>query len=153
YEAYTAGGESPLPALPVQYADYAAWQRRWLQDEVLQKQLDYWRGRLAGAPAALDLPTDRTRPVVPSYRGATLRFELPGGLAEAARTLARREGCTPFMVLLAAFQALLQRYSGQDDICVGTPIAGRTRAETEGLIGLFVNTLVLRTELSGDPSF
>jgi amino acid adenylation domain-containing protein len=153
YGAYAAGGESPLPELPLQYADYAAWQRRRLQGAALQEQLDYWRGRLAGAPAALDLPTDRPRPAAPSYRGATLRFELPGSFAEAARALARREGCTLYMVLLAAFQALLHRYSGQDDFCVGTPIAGRGRPEAEGLVGCFVNTLVLRGDLSGDPSF
>jgi amino acid adenylation domain-containing protein len=153
YGAYVAGGPSPLPALPVQYADYAAWQRRWLHAEALEEQLDYWRDRLAGAPAALDLPTDRPRPALPDYRGATVRFELPGVLAQSARALARREGCTLYMVLLAAFQALLHRYSGQDDFCVGSPIAGRNRAEVEGLVGFFVNTLVLRADLSGDPSF
>src|SRR5262249_17789324 len=133
-------------------ADYAVWQRAWLRGDALQRQLAYWKGRLAGA-AALDLPADRPRPAAPAYRGAALLFTLPAGLAEAVRGLGRREGCTPFMVLLAAFQALLHRYTGQDDFCVGTPVAGRGRAETEGLIGLFVNTLVLRADLSRDPSF
>src|SRR5262249_3898177 len=153
YTAYKEGRESPLSELPVQYADYAAWQRHWLQGEILQKQLDYWKERLAGAPASLDLPTDHLRPAALSHRGATLPFELPAELAQAAQALARREGATLYMVLLAAFQALLVRYSGQDDFCLGTPIAGRNRAETEGLVGLFVNTLVLRAELSGEPTF
>jgi amino acid adenylation domain-containing protein len=152
YEAYVAGRPSPLPEPPVQYADYAAWQRRWLQGAALEKQLAYWKERLAGA-AALDLPADRPRPAAPSYRGAAVRFALPANLAGGVRTLAKQEGCTPFMVLLAAFQALLHRYTGQDDICVGTPIAGRGRTEVEGLIGFFVNTLVLRTDLAGDPTF
>jgi amino acid adenylation domain-containing protein len=136
----------------VQYADYAAWQRTWLRGGALERQLAYWRDRLAGA-AALDLPADRPRPPAPAYQGATLRFTLPAELVKAARGLGQREGCTLYMVLLAAFQALLHRYSGQDDLCVGTPIAGRGRAETEGLIGFFVNTLVLRADLSGDPPF
>jgi hypothetical protein len=129
YQGHTRGCACALPDLPVQYGDYAAWQRRWLQGEVLQKQLDYWRGRLAGAPPTLDLPTDHPRPATQNFRGALHPFEIPPALADAARALARREGCTPFMVLLAAFQALLHRYSGQDDFCVGTPIAGRNRAE------------------------
>jgi hypothetical protein len=153
YEAFTTGRDPTLPGLPIQYADYAAWQRQWLRGEVLEKQLDYWKRRLAGATPALDLPTDHPRPAAQTYRGALLSFELAPGLAEAVRALARETGCTPYMVLLAAFQAVLHRYSGQDDLCVGTPIAGRGRAETEGLIGFFVNTLVLRTDLSGDPSF
>src|SRR5262249_35225535 len=108
---------------------------------------------LAGAPDALDLPTDHPRPAAPTYGGDSLAFSLPGATAVAVGALARRAGCTPFMVLLAAFQAVLHRYTGQDDVCVGTPVAGRNRSEVEGLIGLFVNTLVLRTDLSGDPSF
>ncbi len=151
YRDFTEGRASSLTPLPVQYADYAAWQRQWFAGDVLDRQLTYWKDRLAGAPDALDLPTDHPRPPVPSYRGASVRFELPDG--QAVRDLARREGSTPFMVLLAAFNAVLQRYTGQDDLCVGTPVAGRTRPETEGLIGLFVNTLVLRTDLAGDPTF
>jgi hypothetical protein len=120
---------------------------------VLGRQLAYWAERLAGAPPALNLPTDRPRPPAQTYRGARHPFRLPGVLAAALRRLGRQENCTPFMVLLAAFQALLYRYSGQEDLCVGTPIAGRNRAETEGLIGFFVNTLVLRTDLSGAPPF
>src|SRR5262249_19060644 len=127
--------------------------RRWLDGPTLERQLDYWKGRLAGAPAALDLPCDRPRPPAPTYRGAALSFTLPTGMTGAVRALARREGCTPFMVLLAAFQAVLGRHSGQEDVSVGTPVAGRGRAETEGLIGPFINPLVLRTDLSGDPTF
>jgi hypothetical protein len=152
YEAYAAGQPSPLPELPVQYADYAVWQRRWLEGGSLNQQVAYWKERLAGA-TALDLPCDWPRPATPSYRGACLRFTLSAELAAAARALGRRTGCTPFMVFLTAFQALLHRYSGQDDICIGTPIAGRGRTEVEGLIGCFVNTLVVRGDLSGHPSF
>jgi amino acid adenylation domain-containing protein len=145
-------GESPAD-LPVQYGDFAAWQRARLSGGVLDAQLAWWRGHLAGAPAALDLPTDRPRPREQSHRGASHAFTLPAELADAVAALARREGATPFMVLLAAWQTLLARWSGQDDVVVGSPIAGRTRAETEGLVGFFVNTLALRTELSGRPSF
>jgi amino acid adenylation domain-containing protein len=152
YAAYLAGQTSPLPELPVQYADYAAWQCGWLCGAALENQLAYWRDRLAGAPAALDVPADRPRPPTPSHCGAAVRFDLPA-VAGRVRALARREGCTPFMVLLAAFQALLHRYTGQEDLCVGTPVAGRGRREVEGLIGFFVNTLVLRGDLSGDPTF
>src|SRR5262249_41576016 len=112
-----------------------------------------WRRRLAGATPTLDLPTDHPRPAVQSFRGALCPFELPAELVDAVRALAQQEGCTLYMVLLAAFQALLHRYTGQDDICGGTPIANRTHAEAEGLIGFFVNTLVLRADLSGEPSF
>ena len=139
----------PLPELPVQYADYAAWQRAWLSGEVLERQLAYWKAHLAGAPAALELPTDRPRPAVMSHRGGRQPFALAQELAGALAALARREGATLFMVLLAAFDVLLHRYTGQRDVVVGTPIAGRTRAETEGLIGFFVNTLALRV---GDPT-
>ncbi|HEV2734584.1 MAG TPA: condensation domain-containing protein, partial [Longimicrobiaceae bacterium] len=142
-----------LAPLPVQPGDFAAWQRSWLTGDVLDAQLAWWRGHLAGAPAALDLPTDRPRPREQSHSGASHAFAVPAELAGAVSALARQEGATPFMVLLAAWQALLARWSGQDDVVVGSPIAGRTRAETEGLIGFFVNTLALRTELSGRPSF
>ena len=153
YEAFVTGRSSPLPALSIQYADYAAWQRRWLDGGALERQLDYWRRQLGGAQAALDLPTDR-RPQAPrARRGAHHSFSLPKALAQALGELSRRQGTTMFMTLLAAFQSLLGRYSGQQDISVGTPVAGRGRAETEDLIGFFVNTLALRTDLSGDPTF
>ena len=152
YGAYLRGEANPLPELPIQYADYAEWQRQWLQGEVLQRQLSYWKEQLSGVPI-LDLPTDRPRPAVQTYRGARQSFVFPKTLCDQLRGLSRKEGVTLFMTLLAAFQTLLQRYSGQDDIAVGSPIAGRTRSETEGLIGFFVNTLVLRADLSGNPSF
>ena len=153
YAAFVDGRPSPLPSLPVQYADYAVWQRGWLQGEVLRKQIAYWKDRLSGAPAALKLPTDRVRPAVQSYRGSYHGFALPPDLTASLNGLARREGATLFMVLLGAFQVVLSRWSGQGDIVVGSPIAGRTHRELEGLIGFFVNMLVLRTDLSGDPSF
>ena len=152
YEAFAAGRPSPLPDLSIQYADYAVWQRDWLAGAVLDRQLAYWRERLAGAPA-LNLPTDRPRPAVQDHAGATYGFEVPQRVAEGLARLGRREGATLFMVLLAGFQLLLSRYSGQNDVSVGTPVANRRRVELEGLIGFFVNTLVLRTDLSGDPSF
>jgi amino acid adenylation domain-containing protein/non-ribosomal peptide synthase protein (TIGR01720 family) len=153
YGAYRAGGESPLAELPVQYADYAVWQRQRLRGEVLERQLAWWRERLAGAPALLDLPTDRPRSAVQTYRGGRGRVQMPAELAERLQALGRGEGATPYMVLLAAFQLLLSKYSGSDDVVVGSPVAGRTGKEVEGLIGFFVNTLVLRTDLSGDPTF
>jgi amino acid adenylation domain-containing protein/non-ribosomal peptide synthase protein (TIGR01720 family) len=153
YEAFSRGLPSPLPELPVQYADYAMWQREWLRGEALERQTAYWRAKLAGAPALLDLPTDRPRPPVAGTRGGIRSFALSAELSERLRELSRREGVTLFMTLLAAFQALLGRISGAQDVSVGTPVAGRGALETEGLIGLFVNTLVLRTDLSGDPSF
>ena len=153
YDAYSQGQPSPLPDLPVQYADYAVWQREWLQGDVLERELAYWREQLTGMPMALDLPTDRPRPAVQSYRGARHAFSLSRELSEALAELSRREGVTVFMTLLAAFNVLLQRYSGQDDIVVGTPVANRRHAETEDLIGFFINGLVLRTDLSGDPEF
>src|SRR5438132_7385244 len=139
--------------LMVQYADFALWQRQWLQGEVLESELAYWQRQLAGAPALLELPTDRPRPAVQTFRGATHSFELSKPLSQALKKLSQREGVTLFMTLLAAFQTLLWRYTGQADLVVGSPIANRTRAEIEGLIGFFVNTLALRTDLSGDPSF
>ncbi len=146
-------GGSPLPDLPIQYADYAVWQRSWLESGVLESQLAYWRERLRGAPQALDLPTDRPRPPVQGFRGGERSVLLPGGLVRGLQALGRREGVTPFMVLLAGFQALLQRYSRQDDLLVGSPVAGRGRSELEPMIGFFVNTLVLRGDLAGDPGF
>ena len=152
YEAFSRGESSPLAELSIQYADYALWQRRWLTGEVLEEQLGYWKEQLAELPV-LELPTDQPRPTVQTHRGARRSLTLPESLTEALKELSRQEGTTLFMVLLGAFQALLARYSGQDDIAVGSPIAGRTRSEIEELIGFFVNTLVLRTDLSGDPSF
>ncbi|HST57879.1 MAG TPA: condensation domain-containing protein, partial [Longimicrobium sp.] len=153
YGAYRDGRESPLPELPVQYADYAVWQREQLQGPVLERQLAYWTGQLAGAPALLELPTDHPRPAEQSHRGARERFQLPESLVERLTALGQREGATLFMVLLGAFQVILARYSGSEDVVIGSPIAGRTRREVEGLIGFFVNTLVLRGDLSGDPTF
>ncbi len=152
YGAFAAGRPSPLAELPIQVADHAVWQRAWLTDEALHGQIAYWKEKLAGAPAALDLPTDRPRPPLQSYRGTTSPLALSRALTTALGALARREGATLFMTLLAALQVLLARYTGQDDIVVGSPIAGRTRAETEGLVGFFINTLVLRTDLGGDPT-
>jgi amino acid adenylation domain-containing protein len=152
YDAFSAGKPSPLDELPIQYMDFVVWQSEWLQGEVLEQHLSYWRQKLADIPL-LELPTDRPRPPVQSYRGARQSLLLPKTLTAGLKALSRREEVTLFMLLLAAFKVLLQRYTGQDDIVVGSPIAGRSRAETEGLIGFFVNTLVLRTDLSGDPSF
>ncbi|MET0395502.1 MAG: amino acid adenylation domain-containing protein, partial [Longimicrobiaceae bacterium] len=148
-----AYGGAALPELAVQYADFAAWQRAWLTGDVLDAHRGWWRERLAGAPPALELPTDRPRPAAWSGRGAAHPFSLPPELSGALWALARAEGATPFMVLLAAWQVLLARWSGQEDVVVGTPVAGRTAAETEGLVGFFVNTLALRVDLSGDPPF
>jgi len=153
YEAFAAGRPSPLPGLPVQYADFAAWQRGWLTDELLDSEIAWWRERLAGSPAVLDLPTDRPRPAVRTPRGDVVGMVLPRQLADDLDSLARRAGATSFMTLLAAFQVLLRRYTGRDDLPVGTPIANRNRTEIEGLIGFFVNTLVMRGDLSGQPTF
>ena len=153
YEAYIKGHESPLPELEIQYADYAVWQREWLQGEVLEQQLSYWRQQLGEELPVLQLPTDKPRPPVQSYRGRSLGFSLPAELTAELKKLSNAESVTLYMTLLTAFKILLWRYSGQSDVVVGTPIAGRNQLATEGLIGLFVNTLVLRTNLSGDPSF
>ena len=150
--AFATGSPPSLPDLPFQYADYAVWQRRWLE-EGLAQQLAYWTRRLDGAPASLDLTTDFPRPLEQSTRGASLPFVLPGALTAVLGELGRRRGATPFMVLLAGFQALLSRASGQPDVLVGTPVANRGRSELEPLIGCFVNTLVMRADLSADPSF
>ncbi|MFL6235266.1 MAG: amino acid adenylation domain-containing protein, partial [Thermoanaerobaculia bacterium] len=153
YAAALDGRPSPLPELPVQYADFALWQRRWLTGEALERHTGYWRERLRGLPAETGLPTDRPRPAVPSHHGAEHRFALGGGVVAALEALARREGTTPFMVLAASLLALLSRLSGRGDLAIGTPIANRNRAETEGLIGFFVNTLVLRASTATAPAF
>ena len=153
YDACREGRASPLPELAVQYADYAVWQRQQLRGRVIDRQLAYWRERLVGAPPLLDLPTDHPRPAAPSYGGAVERVALPAALVERLQALGRAEGATLYMVLLGAFQLLLGRYAGTDDVVVGSPIAGRTRGEVEGLIGFFVNTLVLRADLGGNPGF
>jgi amino acid adenylation domain-containing protein len=154
YQAFSEGRPPALPELPIQYSDYAVWQRGWLQGEELETQLAYWRKELAGAPAILELPTDRPHPPVQSFRGRIFKAALPPDLAGALRQMAQQQGATLFMALLAGLQALLGRLSGQDEVLVGTPIAGRHRLEVEGLIGLFVNTLVLRGRLDGErPAF
>ncbi len=153
YEAYAAGKPSSLPELPIQYADFAVWQRQWLQEEVLEAQFAYWKQQLGSHSPVLELPTDRPRPAVQTFRGARHSLVLPQSLSEGLKVLSRQEGVTLFMTLLAAFNTLLYRYTGQDDIIVGAPIANRNRSEIEGLIGFFTNTLVLRTDLSGNPTF
>ncbi|KFA87937.1 condensation domain-containing protein, partial [Archangium violaceum] len=153
YEAFSQGRPSPLPELPLQYGDYSRWQRQWLEGDVLQRGLSYWKQQLSGAPSVLELPTDKPRPSVRSQRGASLPVRLSPERWEALKALARAEGSTPFMLLQAAFQVLLFRYSGQVDFCLGTPVSGRPRPELDGLIGFFVNTLVLRARLEGNPSF
>src|SRR5947209_13153348 len=153
YTSFSQGDQSPLPEPILQYADYALWQRERLQGEFLDRQASYWRKQFAEAPAALELPTDRKRPATLSFRGAQLSFAMSSGLTGALEALARNQGATLFMVLLAGFQAVLSRWSGQEDIVVGSPIAGRTRRELEGLIGFFANTLPLRTKLSCSWSF
>ncbi|MGA2224692.1 MAG: amino acid adenylation domain-containing protein, partial [Syntrophobacteraceae bacterium] len=153
YEAFSQGTIPPLPPLPIQYADFAEWQREWFQGEVLESQVSYWKEQLGGDLPILALPTDRPRPAMPTYQGKIKSLVLSKTLHEALVALSQREGVTLFMTLLAAFQALLHRYTGQDDIIVGSPIANRNRLETEGLIGFFANTLVLRTDLSGNPTF
>ena len=152
YTAYAGGNVPTLELLPVQYADYAYWEREWLQGEELASQMNYWKQQLDGAPV-LELPTDRPRPYVQTYGGAYANFHLSRELSTGLNALSRRLDATLFMTLLAAWQTLLYRYSGQNDIVVGSPIANRQRAETEALIGFFVNTLALRTDLSGNPSF
>ncbi|HWW76138.1 MAG TPA: amino acid adenylation domain-containing protein, partial [Pyrinomonadaceae bacterium] len=152
YEAFVAGRPSPLPELPIQYADFAAWQREWLSGDVLEAQIDYWRRSLSGAPAVLELPLDRPRPSVQTHNAAYQSLALTEELVGALKELSRKNGVTLFMTLLAAFKVLLSRYSGQEDVVVGTPIANRTHGELEPLIGFFVNMLALRTDLSGDPT-
>lgn len=152
YQAFTCGLPSPLPPLPIQYADFAYWQRQWLQGEVLEAHLAYWTRQLAGCKP-LQLPTDYPRPETLSYRGASHSFTLSPDLSSAIATLCRHEETTLFMTLLTAFQTLLYRYTGQVDVVVGTDIANRTHVETEALIGFFINLLVLRNDLSSTPTF
>ncbi len=153
YNAYTQNHPANLAPLPIQYADFAVWQKQWLQGDVLQSQLNYWQNQLANAPSLLSLPTDHPRPAVQSFVGTQQEFSLSPKLSQALTELSRQQGVTLFMTLLAAFDALLYRYTGSSDILVGTPIANRNRGEIEGLIGFFVNTLVMRTDLSDNPSF
>lgn len=153
YEAYLTGRPSPLADPPIQYADFALWQRRWLSGEVLDAQLRYWKEQLANLPPMLRLPTDYQRSGRPTSAGASHDFALPRTLADGLRTLSRHEGVTLFMLLLAAFKVLISRYSGQQDIAVGTPVANRDHVELEPVVGFFANTLVLRTDLAGDPPF
>jgi non-ribosomal peptide synthetase component F len=153
YRAFSVGEESPLEEAPIQYADFAVWQRSWLQGEVLENQLAYWRRQLAGQMPALELPTDRPRPARQSHRGAQQWRLLPAALSNSLKALSLERHCTLFMTLMAAFKTLLYYLSGQTDICVGTDIANRNHAETERLIGFFVNQLALRTRLSPSWSF
>ena len=153
YRAFLAGEPSPLPELPLQYPAFARWQRQWLSGEVVEKQLAYWRRQLEGAPRLLDLPSDRSRPAVRSSQGHLVKFVLPEGLAHSLRERAKSLDVTPFMLFVAAYEALIGRYTGQDCLLLGTPVANRNWAEIEGLIGFFVNTLVLRADLGGDPEF
>ena len=153
YDAYRQGQPSPLSELPIQYADYVAWQRDWLQGEALNKLLAYWKRRLDGSPRTLELPADRPRPKVKTLRGATYPVRVSKGLTNELLALSRSEDVTLYMTLLAAFYALLGAYSGQRDIVVGTPIANRDQVEMEGLIGFFINTIVMRADLSGNPTF
>src|SRR6185369_15471416 len=152
YKAFAADEPSPLPELKIQYADFAVWQKDYMQGDVLEAHLDYWRGQLAGASPVLELPTDRPRPAVHTQPGARIPVPFSPALTTALEQVGQREGVTLFMTLLAGWQALLSRYTGQSDIVIGSPIANRHRAEIEPLIGFFVNTLVMRTDLSGRPT-
>src|SRR5713226_2349554 len=152
YDAFLNAQPSPLSDLPIQYGDFAVWQREWLQGEVLERQLSYWKKQLENL-STLQLPTDRPRLSVQSFRGERQSIELSRELAQGLKALSCKEGATLFMTLLAAFQILLHRYTGQNDIIVGSRVAGRNRAEIEGLIGFFVNTVILRTNVSGNPTF
>ncbi|UKE75270.1 amino acid adenylation domain-containing protein [Xanthomonas graminis pv. phlei] len=152
YTAYAHHAHDPLPPLPLQYADVAVWQRRWLEGEVLQRQLDYWRERLRDAPRLLALPTDHTRPARQDFHGDSIAFSLPATVSSGLHALSVRHRVTPFMTLLAAWALLLHRYSGQEEVVIGTPLAGRDRSALEPLIGFFVNTVALRLDLSGRPS-
>jgi len=153
YEAFVKGESSPLPEITIQYADYAHWQQNWLQGEVLQSELQYWKKQLSGTLPVLMLPTERSRPAVPTYEGARYTFKLPAELSEAVKQLSLRESVTPFIAMLAAFKLLLYRYTKLEDVIVGTAHANRNHTDTENLIGFFINMLVMRTDLSGHPSF
>ncbi|MEH2198511.1 amino acid adenylation domain-containing protein [Nostoc sp.] len=153
YKGFLTRSSLPLPSVSIQYKDFAHWQRQWLQGEILQTQLSYWKQQLEGMPPALQLPTDRPRPVVQTSHGAQQSIELSEAVIKQLKAIARQQGITLFMLLLAAFQTFLYRYTGQDDIAIGTPIANRNREEVKGLIGFFVNTLVLRADMSGNPTF
>jgi len=153
YTAFASGNPSPLPELSIQYADFAVWQRQWLQGEVLATQLAYWQQQLEGSAPILELPTDRPRPAIQTFKGAVQSFTLPLALTEALKDLSRREDVTLYVTLLAVFKTLLYRYTGQEDLLVGSPIANRNRSEIEGAIGFFANTLVMRTNMAGTPSF
>ncbi|WP_197340022.1 condensation domain-containing protein, partial [Ralstonia solanacearum] len=147
YEAYRSGKEDPLPTLPIQYADYAVWQRRWLEGEELQRQGTYWEQALEGAPTLLSLPTDRARPAQQDYAGGSVAVVFDERLSADLKGLSKKHGTTLFMTVLAGWSALLSRLSGQEEVVVGSPVANRTRSEVEGLIGFFVNTLALRLEV------
>jgi len=153
YRAFVVGEPSPLPELEIQYADYAVWQRRWLQGEELERQISYWREQLKGAPSVLRLPLDHPRPAVQTHQGAHYRFRLDPEVSRRLKQVSREAGVTMFMLLLTAWEVLLHRLSGAEDICIGTAVAGRNHAEVDLLIGFFVNTLVLRVDLGGDPTF
>src|SRR5437588_48227 len=152
YRAFTANRQARLPKLPIQYPDYAEWQRTWLEGERLQRQLDYWKTQMSGERPVLQLPADKTRPLVSSFRGSSLPFSFGEDLAKPMHRLSDETGVTSFMLVLAAFNVWQHRYYGQEDILVGCPIANRNYPELEGLIGNFANTLVLRTDLSGNRS-
>ena len=153
YRAFLEQQPSPLPELPVQFVDFVYWQREWAASEMARRQLAYWTGLLAGSPPLLQLPTDRPRRSVQTFRGSAFRIELPEALCNQLRASCRREGATLYMVMLAGFLTLLYRYSGQEDICLGTGIANRRSREAEQLIGMIINTLALRADLSGNPTF
>jgi NRPS condensation-like uncharacterized protein len=153
YQTFAKNLPSPLADLPIQYADFAVWQRQWLNEDILKPKLDYWKQKLAGTPPLLELPTDRPRPPVDSMQGDSETFQLNAEVTEKLKNLSKRSGATLYMILLAALATLLFRYSSQEDIVIGSPIANRYPKETEPLIGLFINTLVLRIDLGEDPSF
>ncbi|GBD54387.1 non-ribosomal peptide synthetase [Microcystis aeruginosa NIES-298] len=153
YQAFLSNSTVDLPELPIQYADFAVWQRQWLQGEILENQLNYWKKQLTGTPPLLELPTDKPRPATANFRGHSISFQIDSELTEKLKLLSQKSGVTLFMTLLAALNTLLFRYSGQDDILIGTPTANRNRQEIEPLIGFFVNTLVLRNSLEGNPTF
>ncbi|OUL26109.1 condensation domain-containing protein [Nostoc sp. 106C] len=153
YEGFVSGKQPQMPKLPIQYADFAIWQREWLQTEGLETQLAYWKEQLNGAPASLNLPIDRARPSIQTFQGISTSFTLSSELSQALKTLSRQQGVTLFMTLLATFQTLLNKYTNQDDIVVGTDVANRNRSELEPMIGFFINLLVLRTNFSGNPTF